>query len=131
MEYVNHKCNTNIPGHCIFYWMLSLTSTKRGSVNGGVPDVCCQEMDQALNAMCWQSRVADTSIKPVEIRVLRSGTFEELMDYAISRGASINQYKVPRCVSFPPIVELLDSRVVSRHLSPSLPHWSPAGRSDE
>ncbi|ONM59319.1 putative indole-3-acetic acid-amido synthetase GH3.1 [Zea mays] len=65
-----------------------------------------------------------------EIRVVRPGTFEELMDYAISRGASINQYKVPRCVTFPPIIELLDSRVVSSHFSPALPHWTPGQRSD-
>ncbi|ONM24924.1 Indole-3-acetic acid amido synthetase [Zea mays] len=64
-----------------------------------------------------------------EIRVVRPGTFEELMDYAISRGASINQYKVPRCVTFPPIIELLDSRVVSSHLSPALPHWTAGQRS--
>ncbi|KAG6432965.1 hypothetical protein SASPL_104561 [Salvia splendens] len=50
----------------------------------------------------------------MEIRLVRSGTFEELMDYALSKGASINQYKVPRCVT----VELLDSRVVSTHFSP-------------
>ncbi|ONM59320.1 putative indole-3-acetic acid-amido synthetase GH3.1 [Zea mays] len=46
------------------------------------------------------------------------------------RGASINQYKVPRCVTFPPIIELLDSRVVSSHFSPALPHWTPGQRSD-
>ena len=89
---------------------------------------CCLEMKEALNAMYRQSRVADGSIGPLEIRVVRPGTFEELMDDAISRGASINQYKVPRCVSFPPIVELLDSRVVSTHFSPALPHWAPAAR---
>ncbi|KAG6424732.1 hypothetical protein SASPL_115152 [Salvia splendens] len=49
------------------------------------------------------------------------GTFEELMDYAISRGASINQYKAPRCVSYTPIVELLNVRVVSAYFSPAPP----------
>ncbi|CAD6223267.1 unnamed protein product [Miscanthus lutarioriparius] len=92
-------------------------------------DRCCLEMEEALNTVYRQSRVADGSIGPLEIRVVRPGTFEELMDYAISRGASINQYKVPRCVTFPPIIELLDSRVVSTHFSPALPHWTPGQRS--
>jgi auxin responsive GH3 gene family len=48
---------------------------------------------------------------PLEIRVVRGGTFEEVMDNAISRGASIDQYKTPRRVSFGPIIELLNSRV--------------------
>ncbi|KAF9601967.1 hypothetical protein IFM89_024430 [Coptis chinensis] len=47
------------------------------------------------------------------------------MDYAISRGASINQYKVPRCVNFTPIMELLDSIVISTHFSPVCPRWTP------
>ncbi|KAK8450176.1 hypothetical protein SEVIR_7G323950v4 [Setaria viridis] len=80
-------------------------------------------MEEAMNSVYRQSRVADGSIGPLEIRVVRSGTFEELADYAISRGASIGQYKVPRCVSAPDMIQLLDSRVVSRHSSPALPHW--------
>jgi auxin responsive GH3 gene family len=131
VEYTSHASTRSIPGHYVIYWELLLTTTINNSkstkaVDGAVLDACCLEMEEALNSVYRQSRVADGSIGPLEIRVVRSGTFEELMDYAISRGASINQYKVPRCVSFPPIVELLDSRVVSRHFSPALPHWAPA-----
>jgi auxin responsive GH3 family protein len=129
-EYTSHACTRSIPGHYVIYWELLATSNgaeaAAAAVGGDVLERCCLEMEEALNSVYRQSRVADGSIGPLEIRVVRSGTFEELMDYAISRGASINQYKVPRCVSFPPIVELLDSRVVSRHFSPSPPHWAPA-----
>ncbi|KAG8086570.1 hypothetical protein GUJ93_ZPchr0010g8226 [Zizania palustris] len=44
------------------------------------------------------------AIGPLEIQIVRADTFEEVMDYAISRGASINQYKAPRCISFGPIL---------------------------
>jgi auxin responsive GH3 gene family len=133
VEYTSHACTRSIPGHYVIYWELLATTkaSKQGAaqaVAGDVLERCCLEMEEALNSVYRQSRVADGSIGPLEIRVVRSGTFEELMDYAISRGASINQYKVPRCVSFPPIVELLDSRVVSRHFSPAPPHWAPAAR---
>ncbi|KAJ1296646.1 hypothetical protein BS78_01G318200 [Paspalum vaginatum] len=124
-EYTSHACTRSIPGHYVIYWELLQASTS-GAADGAVMERCCLEMEEALNSVYRQSRVADGSIGPLEIRVVRPGTFEELMDYAISRGASINQYKVPRCVSFPPIVELLDSRVVSRHFSPQPPHWEPA-----
>ncbi|XP_062189504.1 indole-3-acetic acid-amido synthetase GH3.8 [Phragmites australis] len=132
VEYTSQAYTKSIPGHYVIYWEL-LT---QGPVAGGVAvdkdtlDSCCLEMEEALNTVYRQSRVADGSIGPLEIRVVRPGTFEELMDYAISRGASINQYKVPRCVTFPPIIELLDSRVVSSHFSPALPHWMPGQRSD-
>ncbi|KAF8729048.1 hypothetical protein HU200_018360 [Digitaria exilis] len=134
-EYTSHACTRSIPGHYVIYWELLENSRRQDGtvVDGETMERCCLEMEEALNTVYRQSRVADGSIGPLEIRVVRSGTFEELMDYAISRGASINQYKVPRCVSFPAIVELLDSRVVSRHFSPSPPHWAPAagGRSDD
>ncbi|OAY80009.1 putative indole-3-acetic acid-amido synthetase GH3.8 [Ananas comosus] len=104
-EYTSRTETKEIPGHYIIYWELLLKES------GKWPEKEC--------------RVADGSVGPLEIRVVRSGTFEELMDYAISRGASINQYKVPRCVTFGPIIELLDSRVVSAHFSPACPTWTP------
>ena len=134
VEYTSQAYTKSIPGHYVIYWELLAKGPASGTgasaaVDKETLDRCCLEMEEALNTVYRQSRVADGSIGPLEIRVVRPGTFEELMDYAISRGASINQYKVPRCVTFPPIIELLDSRVVSTHFSPALPHWTPGQRS--
>jgi auxin responsive GH3 family protein len=132
VEYTSQAYTKSIPGHYVIYWELLTKGPAAGTGGAAVDretlDRCCLEMEEALNTVYRQSRVADGSIGPLEIRVVRPGTFEELMDYAISRGASINQYKVPRCVTFPPIIELLDSRVVSTHFSPALPHWTPGQR---
>jgi len=66
---------------------------------------CCLEMEEALSYSYREGRVATGSIGPLEIRVVRPGTFEEVVDYAvISRGASLRQYKVLRCVTVPAIV---------------------------
>ncbi|OEL19812.1 putative indole-3-acetic acid-amido synthetase GH3.8 [Dichanthelium oligosanthes] len=137
VEYTSQAYTKAIPGHYVIYWELLANKSSSAGAGAGPAvdretlDQCCLEMEQALNSVYRQSRVADGSIGPLEIRVVRPGTFEELMDYAISRGASINQYKVPRCVTFPPIIELLDSRVVSSHFSPALPHWTPGQRNDD
>ncbi|XP_010417072.1 PREDICTED: indole-3-acetic acid-amido synthetase GH3.3 [Camelina sativa] len=127
IEYTSYAETKTIPGHYVIYWEL-LVKDQTKPPSDEVMAQCCLEMEESLNSVYRQSRVADKSIGPLEIRVVKNGTFEELMDYAISRGASINQYKVPRCVSFTPITELLDSRVVSTHFSPALPHWSPERR---
>ncbi|CAA0806789.1 Probable indole-3-acetic acid-amido synthetase GH3.1 [Striga hermonthica] len=126
-EYTSYADTSTIPGHYVVYWEL-LAKDPINSPSREVLDRCCLAMEESLNSVYRQCRVADSSIGPLEIRVVRSGTFEELMDYAISRGASINQYKAPRCVSYTPFKELLDSRVVSAHFSPSLPHWTPERR---
>ncbi|RZR80274.1 hypothetical protein BHM03_00006269 [Ensete ventricosum] len=125
-EYTSQADTTVIPGHYVIYWELLVREGEGGRwPEKEALEACCLEMEEAMNTVYRQSRVADASIGPLEIRVVRSGTFDELMDYAIARGASINQYKVPRCVTFPPIIELLDSRVVELHFSPACPNWTP------
>ncbi|CAN8229079.1 unnamed protein product [Cochlearia groenlandica] len=126
IEYTSYADTKTIPGHYVIYWEIVGKDQTNACPGDEVMAKCCLEMEESLNTVYRQSRVADKSIGPLEIRVVESGTFEELMDYAISRGASINQYKVPRCVSFKPIMELLNSRVVSNHFSTSMPHWSRA-----
>jgi len=124
VEYTSYADAKSIPGHYVIYCELLM----KGSTKEPGPEVlaqCCLEMEEALNWIYRRCRVLDQTIGPLEIRVVKNGTFEKLMDYAVSRGASISQYKVPRCVSIMPMVELLDSRVVSTHFSPALPHWSP------
>lgn len=127
VEYTSFADTTSIPGHYVIYWEL-LMKDDSNVPSDQVLKKCCLKMEESLNSVYRQGRVSDQSIGPLEIRVVKNGTFEELMDYAISRGASINQYKVPRCVSFTPIMELLDSRVVSVHFSPAAPHWTPERR---
>ncbi|EEF34864.1 probable indole-3-acetic acid-amido synthetase GH3.1 [Ricinus communis] len=127
VEYTSYADTKTIPGHYVIYWEL-LIKDSANSPSEKVLSQCCHAMEESLNSVYRQGRVECNSIGPLEIRVVKNGTFEELMDYAISRGASINQYKVPRCVNFTPIMELLDSRVVSTHFSPALPHWTPKRR---
>ncbi|XP_047051829.1 probable indole-3-acetic acid-amido synthetase GH3.9 [Lolium rigidum] len=119
-EYTSRTCTARIPGHYVVYWELTAGVAVDKEVLGG----CCLEMEEALNTMYRQSRVVYGSIGPLEIRVVWPGTFQDLMDYTISRGASVNQYKTPRCVTFPPAIKLLDSCVVSNHFSAALPRWT-------
>ncbi|XP_058227910.1 probable indole-3-acetic acid-amido synthetase GH3.1 [Rhododendron vialii] len=127
VEYTSYADTKTIPGHYVIYWELMAKNPAK-SPSEEVLEQCCLAMEESFNSVYRQGRVADNSIGPLEIRVVENGTFEELMDYAISRGASINQYKVPRCVSFTPIMELLDSRVVSSHFSTVPPQWTPGRR---
>ncbi|KAL8168405.1 hypothetical protein V2J09_009904 [Rumex salicifolius] len=125
-EYTTYADTKTIPGNYVVYMELMMSN----DINGRWPTDellrrCCLEMEESLNSVYRQCRVADGSIGPLEIRVVRPRTFEEVMDYAIARGASINQYKVPRCVRLLPILEILDRGVVSAHFSPALPRWSP------
>ncbi|KAK4846743.1 hypothetical protein QYF36_021548 [Acer negundo] len=123
VEYTSHADTSNIPGHYVLFWEISLGGAT--PIPPSVFEDCCLTIEESLNSVYRQGRVSDKSIGPLEIKVVESGTFDKLMDYALSQGASINQYKTPRCVKFAPIIELLNSRVVSNYFSPKCPKWVP------
>ncbi|XP_004294315.1 PREDICTED: indole-3-acetic acid-amido synthetase GH3.6 [Fragaria vesca subsp. vesca] len=122
-EYTSYADTSKIPGHYVLFWELSLNGTT--PIPPSVFEDCCLAIEESLNSVYRQGRASDKSIGPLEIKIVEAGTFDKLMDYAISLGASINQYKTPRCVKFAPIVELLNSRVASTYFSPKCPKWVP------
>ncbi|EMS61556.1 hypothetical protein TRIUR3_30957 [Triticum urartu] len=125
VEYTSYADTSAIPGHYVLFWELREGST---AVPASVFEECCLSVEEALNSVYRQCRACDRSIGPLEIRVVSEGTFEKLMDYALSQGASINQYKAPRCVRPGPVVELLDARVQASYFSPKCPKWSPGNK---
>ncbi|KAG8658095.1 indole-3-acetic acid-amido synthetase GH3.6 [Manihot esculenta] len=122
-EYTSYADTTTTPGHYVLLWELTLNGST--PIPPSVFEDCCLTIEESLNSVYRQGRVSDKSIGPLEIKIVELGTFDKLMDYAISLGASINQYKTPRCVKFAPIVELLNSRVMSSYFSPKCPKWVP------
>lgn len=122
-EYTSYADTSSIPGHYVLFWELCLNGNT--PIPPSVFEDCCLTIEESLNSVYRQGRVSDKSIGPLEIKMVESGTFDKLMDYAISLGASINQYKTPRCVKFAPIIELLNSRVVDSYFSPKCPKWVP------
>lgn len=124
-EYTSYADTTTIPGHYVIFWELSLNETTQ--IPPSVFEDCCLVIEESLNSVYRQGRTSDKSIGPLEIKIVENETFDKLMDYSISLGASINQYKTPRCVKLAPIIELLNSRVVSSYFSPKCPRWIPGG----
>lgn len=126
-EYTSCTDTSTIPGHYVLYWEISMNN-KNDQIQTPIPasvfEECCFAIEGSLNSVYRQGRVSEI-IGPLEIKIVESGTFDKVMDFALSQGASINQYKTPRCVKYAPIVELLDSKTVSNYFSPKCPHWVP------
>ncbi|KAE8730363.1 putative indole-3-acetic acid-amido synthetase GH3.4 [Hibiscus syriacus] len=123
VEYTSYADTSGTPGHYVLYWELSVNDAN--SIPPSVFENCCFTVEESLHSVYRQGRVSDKSIGPLEIRVVENGTFDMLMDFALTQGASINQYKTPRCVTYAPIIELLNSRVISSYFSQKCPRWSP------
>ncbi|XVE50214.1 hypothetical protein DITRI_Ditri01bG0143900 [Diplodiscus trichospermus] len=55
-------------------------------------------------------------IGPLELRVVKHGTFDALMDFYVSKGASVTQYKTPCCLKSEEAINMLNSGVEIRTL---------------
>jgi len=71
-----------ILGHYVIYCELLVKDASNTPTSEAL-EQCCLRMEESLNAVYRQCRVADHTIGPLEIIVVKNGTFEELMDYVI------------------------------------------------
>ncbi|KAL1832915.1 hypothetical protein ACET3Z_002566 [Daucus carota] len=140
VEYTSYAETSSVPGHYVIYWeiiqcssALSSSLVKNKTMNEiltnqldlNVLEDCCIAVEEELDYNYRRCRANDKSIGPLEIRVVKPGTFESLMDFFINQGGSINQYKTPRCIKSSAALKLLDSNVKARFFSPRDPTWTP------
>lgn len=127
VEYTSYADTSTVPGHYVIFWEIV---NNNGMVDRVVPidpmalQECCAAVEEELDYTYRRCRTIDKSIGPLEIRVVESGTFELLMDLFINQGASINQYKTPRCIKSNSVLKLLNSNVRASCLSPRDPSWN-------
>ncbi|XP_042499900.1 indole-3-acetic acid-amido synthetase GH3.17-like [Macadamia integrifolia] len=126
-EYTSYADTSSIPGHYVLFWELKPIRQKPETmeVDIAVMEECCSTVEQSLDSVYRRCRSRDRSIGPLEIRVVRHGTFDALMDFFVSGGSSVNQYKTPRCVKSQEAIKILDSRVEGRFMSKRVPSWDP------
>ncbi|XVF04434.1 hypothetical protein REPUB_Repub05bG0082200 [Reevesia pubescens] len=115
---------SSIQGHYVLFWELMMKES------GGLPlpvlinpkilEQCCYTMEESLDNSHRILRKANT-LGPLEIGVVKHGTFDTLMDFLVSKGCSINQYKTPRCIKSEEALKLMDSRVVQKYFSQQAP----------
>lgn len=125
-EYTSYADTSSIPGHYVLFWELK---TKSGELAAEVDRVlmeeCCWSVEESLDSVYRRCRAKDKSIGPLEIRIVKQGGFDALMDFCVSQGSSLNQYKTPRCIQSQEAITILDARVVARFFSQKTPFWEP------
>lgn len=99
LEYTSVADTSSVPGHYVLYW--EIVHVKPKLAHSSLDEVlkeCCIAVEEELDYTYRRCRSHDKAIGPLEIKLVKPGTFEALMDFYISQGGSINQYKTPRCM---------------------------------
>lgn len=133
LEYTSCADTSTVPGHYVLYWEIRHDNNNNNNNNAKLdfPDLestlreCCVTIEDALDYTYRRCRTHDKTIGPLEIKLVKSGTFEKLMDFFINQGGSINQYKTPRCIKSKTTLKLLDVNVKECFVSPRDPIWFP------
>ncbi|CDY39919.1 BnaA09g15010D [Brassica napus] len=122
MGFTSYADISTLPGHYIFYWELKAKNISDiVKPDNKVLVECCCVMEESLSALYREIRSKDGSIGPLEIRIVQQGTFNSLMEFSISQGASPSQYKTPMCIKSSEALVVLDNNVLARFFSDKSP----------
>ncbi|XP_038997451.1 indole-3-acetic acid-amido synthetase GH3.17-like [Hibiscus syriacus] len=120
-EYTSYADTSSAPGHYVLFWELK---EKEGNhckeFDPKIMVECCYRMEESLH-YTYKIYRKKSIIAPLEIRVVKQGTFDAIMDYYLSKGASLSQYKRPSCIKSKEALKILDSRVMGKFFSPKSP----------
>ncbi|XP_008800141.1 indole-3-acetic acid-amido synthetase GH3.10 [Phoenix dactylifera] len=102
VDFTSHADLAAHPGHYVIYWEI------KGEAADGVLEACCREMDAAFADHGYVVSRKTGSIGPLELRILESGTFRKILEYYIGNGATMSQFKTPRCTTNQVLLKILD-----------------------
>ncbi|KVH97281.1 GH3 auxin-responsive promoter [Cynara cardunculus var. scolymus] len=93
VDFTSHVDIASEPGHYVIFWEVS------GEASDKVLKECCNCLDKSFVDAGYVSSRKVKAIGPLELRVLRRGTFQKILDHYVGLGSALNQFKTPRCVT--------------------------------
>ncbi|XVF70178.1 hypothetical protein PTKIN_Ptkin11bG0140400 [Pterospermum kingtungense] len=109
--FTSYGDTSSTPGHYVLF--SELKAKEDNNINELDPKTmveCCSRMEQSLG-YAYESCRKQNAIAALEIRVVKQGTFDALMDYYVSQGASMSQYKThASCIISKDALKILNSR---------------------
>ncbi|KAI3796603.1 hypothetical protein L1987_39281 [Smallanthus sonchifolius] len=113
LDFTSHVDLTTDPGHYVIFWEVSRDASDE------ILKECCNCLDKSFVDAGYVSSRKVNAIGPLELRVLRRGTFQKILDHYVGLGSALNQFKTPRCVgpTNPKVLQILCNNVVRSYIS--------------
>ncbi|KAL5571380.1 hypothetical protein UlMin_020977 [Ulmus minor] len=101
------------PGHYVIFFEISGEATKE------VLGECCNCLDKSFVDAGYVGSRKVKAIGPLELRVVRRGTFGKIMDHYLALGSALSQFKTPRYVgpNNNVVFQILTTNVVNKYFS--------------
>ncbi|KAF5756948.1 putative GH3 family protein [Helianthus annuus] len=113
LDFTSHVDLTTDPAHYVIFWEVS------GEASDAVLKECCNCLDKSFVDAGYVSSRKVNAIGRLELRVLRKGTFQKILDHYVGLGSALSQFKTPRCVgpSNRKVLQILCNNVVKSYVS--------------
>lgn len=113
VDFTSHVDVASEPGHYVIFWEVS------GEASDTVLKECCNCLDKSFVDAGYVSSRKVKAIGPLELRVLRRGTFQKILDHYVGLGSALNQFKTPRCVgpANQRVLQILCNNVAKSYIS--------------
>ncbi|CAI0469909.1 unnamed protein product [Linum tenue] len=107
------KDSSSEPGHYVIFWEIN------GEPSEEVLAECCSQLDKSFVDLGYVSSRKVKAIGPLELRIVRRGTFQKILDHYLELGGAVSQFKTPRCVGpvNKVVLEILCSNVAQTYFS--------------
>ncbi|MED6135514.1 Jasmonoyl--L-amino acid synthetase jar4 [Stylosanthes scabra] len=111
--FTSHVDLSKEQGHYVISWEIN------GEASEQVLGECCNCLDKSFVNDRYITSPKDNSIGPLELRLVRRGTFQKILEHSLELGAAGSQYKSPRCVGATntDVLQILTDNVVKTYLS--------------
>ncbi|KAH7428825.1 hypothetical protein KP509_09G019500 [Ceratopteris richardii] len=107
LEFTSYADHSSRPGHYTIFWELKGTVF----IEDSILQFCCEDLDSSFNDPYQRGRAAGT-IGPLELCIVKEGTFYNVMKFVLQSGLSPTQYKTPRCIKCTNQLNILRSSVM-------------------
>ncbi|KAF1889946.1 hypothetical protein Lal_00025276 [Lupinus albus] len=113
VDYTSHIDLSKEPGHYVIFLEIN------GEASEEVLSECSTCLDKSFVDPGYLSSRKGNTIGPLELRVVRRGTFQKIFDHFIGMGASATQLKTPRCVpaTNTKVMQILNENVLNKYIS--------------
>ncbi|KAL8172519.1 hypothetical protein V2J09_024323 [Rumex salicifolius] len=118
IDYTSHADMSSGNEHYVIFWELSSLS-KEDVHRDLVLQKCCNCLDMAIADLGYVTSRASKTIRPLELRVVRSGTFKKVLEFYMSslEACNVVQFKMPRCVKNEDVLKIFKENVVKSYFS--------------
>ncbi|MFQ6635460.1 hypothetical protein Gotur_010938 [Gossypium turneri] len=115
--YSSYADTSLMPGRYVLFWELKMKGRNDlPKLDAEIMEQCCCIVEESFD-FTYKSLRKGGVISALELRVVKHGTFDQLMDFYVSKGASITQYKPLSCLKSKEAVKILNSGMVGKFFS--------------